>query len=127
MKRTAAISKIIFGTLLLTLVSFCLSPSFSYADAPKDVTVKYDTVSQTLSVAITHKSLFPKFHHIKNVEIKKNATIVSSTNYDTQPKEVPFTYTYKVAAAPGDKLDITATCSMSGSKTASTTVADAGK
>ncbi|HOU49810.1 MAG: hypothetical protein KBG22_07055 [Smithella sp.] len=118
---------------LLCIVSFfvfliCLSaPQISYADAPKDVTIKYDADSLTLSVSITHKSLFVGMHHIKTVEIKKNNAVVSTTNYQTQPKEVPFTYTYKVEAAKGDKLDVTATCSLSGSKTATTTVANAGK
>jgi len=125
MKRTTLISKLIFSVLFLTLTSLCFSPQISYADAPKDVTIKYDSGSQTLSVAITHKSLFPGFHHIKTVEIKKNNNIVSTNNYDTQPKDVPFTYTYKVEAAKGDKLEVTATCNLSGSKTAILTVSEA--
>lgn len=130
MKRTTVISTIIFGTLFFALTIFCFSPQISYADAPKDVKIEYDSGSQTLSVTITHKSLFSGMHHIKTVEIKKNSTVVSSTNYDTQPKEVPFTYTYNVEAASGDKLEVTATCNMSGSKTATLTVspsANAGK
>jgi len=69
-------------------------------------------------------------HHVKTVEIKKNNMIVSTTNYDTQPKDVPFTYTYKVEATKGDKLEVTATCNLSGSKTATLAVsaeANAGK
>ena len=127
MKRTALISKMIFGTFILALTVFCFFPSSSYADAPKDVTIQYDSVSQTLSVTITHKSSLPSFHRIKTVEIKKNNALVNTTSYDTQPTEVPFTYTYKVATAPGDKLEATATCSLSGSKTATTTVTNAGK
>ena len=127
MKRTVLISKMIFGTFLLALTAFCFFPSSSYADAPKDVTLQYDSSIQTLSVTITHKSSFPNFHHIKTVEIKKNNAVVNTARYDTQPKEVPFTYTYKVVAAPGDKLEATATCSLSGSKTATTTVTNAGK
>lgn len=127
MKRTALISKMIFGTFMLALTVLCFSPSSSYADAPKDVTMQYDSGSQTLSVTIAHKSSFPSFHHIKTVEIKKNNAVVNTSSYDTQPAEVPFTYTYKVVAAPGDKLEATATCSLSGSKTATTTVTNAGK
>ncbi len=127
MKRTTLISTLIFGTLFLALTILCLSPQISYADAPKDVTIKYDSASQTLSVTMTHKSLFPGMHHIKTVEIKKNNMVVSTTNYDTQPKEVPFTYTYKVEAAKGDKLEVTATCNLSGSKTVTFTVSPAAK
>jgi hypothetical protein len=130
MKRTSVFSKFIFSVLLLSLTIFCFCPRISYADAPEDVTIKYDSGKQTLSVTITHKSAVPGFHHIKTVEIKKNGAVVSTTNYDKQPKDVPFTYTYKVDAAPGDKLEATATCNMSGSKTATLTVsaaANAGK
>ena len=101
---------------------FCFYPQVSYADAPQDVKLEYDSSAQTLAVTITHKSSFPGFHHIKTVEIKKNAAVISTTNYDTQPDKSPFTYTYKVAAAAGDKLEVTATCNLSGSKTATITV-----
>jgi hypothetical protein len=121
MKRTKVISSLVFGALLLVLTIFCFSPSISYADAPQDVKLVYDSGSQTLAVTITHKSAFG-FHHIKKVEVKKNSSIVNSNNYDSQPKEVPFTYIYKIEAAKGDKLEVTATCSMSGSKTATITV-----
>jgi hypothetical protein len=117
--------KVMYWSKYLTAVLFilvCFSPQLSYADAPKDVTLQYDLSTQTLSVTITHPSSFTGFHHIKTVEIKKNSTVSSTTNYETQPGESPFTYTYKVAAAEGDKLEVTATCSLSGSKTATITV-----
>ena len=126
MKRTSVISTFVFSALLFVLMIFCFYPQVSYADAPKDVTLKYDSSTQTLAVMITHKASF-SFHHIKSVEIKKNSAVISTTNYDTQPAEVPFTYTYKVAAAEGDKLEVIATCSLSGSKNATITVSQATK
>jgi len=127
MKRTIIISNLIFGVLLLALTIFCFSPQTSYADAPKDVKIVYDSNAQTLAVTITHKSPFPGFHHIKTVEIKKNSAVINTNKYDTQPKDVPFTYTYKVSASTGDKLEATATCNISGSKTATLTVSPATK
>jgi hypothetical protein len=121
MKKTSVISTSIFSALLFVLMVFCLYPQVSYADAPQDVKLNYDSSAQTLAVTITHKSSF-SFHHIKSVEIKKNAAVIITTNYDSQPGESPFTYTYKVAAAEGDTLEVTATCSLSGSKTATITV-----
>jgi len=126
MQRTSLISKPILGALFLILTMLCFSPQISYADAPKDVKIEYDSGAQTLTVTITHKSAFPGFHHIKNVDVKKNAVSVSQNAYSSQPKEVPFSYVYKVAAAPGDKLDVTVVCNMSGSKTATLTVPAAG-
>jgi hypothetical protein len=127
MKRTSAVSTFVLGALLFILMGFCFYPQASYADAPQDVKLSYDLGTQTLAVTITHKASFPGMHHIKSVEIKKNSSVISTTNYDTQPGESPFTYTYKVAAAQGDKLEVTATCSLSGSKTAALTVARASK
>ncbi|KQC08603.1 MAG: hypothetical protein APR62_04390 [Smithella sp. SDB] len=127
MKNKSVISKGIFCVLLFALTVFCLYPQISYADAPKDVKIEYDFNTQILSVTITHKSSFSGFHHIKTVEIKKNSVIISTNNYDTQPKEVPFTYTYKVIASQGDKLEATATCNLSGNKTATITVSGTTK
>ena len=127
MKRTSVISTSIFSAFLVVLVIFCLYPQMSYADAPQDLKIEYDSGAQTLAVTIAHKSSFPGFHHIKTVEIKKNSAVLSTTEYDTQPAESPFTYTYKVADAQGDKLEVTATCNLSGSKTATITVTRAPK
>lgn len=102
-------------------------PQVSYADAPQDVKLEYDSGTQNLAVTITHKSSLTGFHRIKSVEIKKNSAVISTANYETQPGESPFTYTYKVAAAQGDKLEVNAICSLSGSKTAALTVTRASK
>jgi hypothetical protein len=127
MKRLSVLSTCFFSVLLFVLTIFCLYPQVSYADTPQDLKLEYDFSAQTLSVTITHPSFFPGFHHIKTVEIKKNSSVISTTNYDKQPGESPFTYTYKVAAAKGDKLEVTATCNLSGSKTATITVSSATK
>jgi hypothetical protein len=127
MEKKIVTSTSIFCVLLFALMVFCFSPQISYADSPKDVKIEYDSNAQTLAVTITHKSAFPSFHHIKTVEIKKNSAVISTNKYDTQPKDVPFTYTYKVTASAGDKLEATATCSLSGSKTATITVTGAAK
>jgi len=121
MRRTSFSTKVIS---LLFFVGFFV-PSISCADAPKDLKIEYDSGSQTLSVAITHKTLFPGMHHIKAVEIKKNSVVYNTSHYDTQPSDVPFIYTYKVEAVQGDTLEVTAICNISGSKTATLTVSSA--
>jgi desulfoferrodoxin (superoxide reductase-like protein) len=130
MKRQSVISTSIFSALVFILMIFFFHPQVSYAHAPQDVKIEYDSGSQTLAVTITHNSPFPSFHHIKTVEIKKNSAVINTVKYDTQPDKSPFIYTYKVEAVQGDKLEVTATCNLSGSKTATITVspsANAGK
>jgi hypothetical protein len=56
------------------------------------------------------------------VDIKKNGIAVSTSTYDSQPDPVTFAYTYKISAAQGDTLEVTATCSLSGDKTATLVV-----
>ncbi len=118
MKRTKDISIFIFGAMLVFLMFYCVYPPLTHANQPQDVKLGYDSNSQTLTVTITHKSSFTSFHYIKYVEIKKNGIGVITNTYDSQPDPATFTYNYKISAAKGDTLEVTATCSLSGSKTA---------
>jgi hypothetical protein len=122
MKRTKEISTFIFGAVLVFLMFYCVYPPLTYANPPQDVKLGYDLNSQTLTVTITHKSSFTSFHYIKFVEIKKNGIAVSTSTYDSQPNPVTFAYDYKISAAKGDTLEVTATCSLSGDKTATLVV-----
>ena len=126
MKRTPLISRFILSVLLFGLIIFCISPQISYANAPQDVKLEYNASTQNLAVTITHNSAASGFHYIKNVEIKKNSVVLSTGKYDSQSAGT-FTYNYKVPAMAGDKLEVTATCNIFGSKTAAVTVSQATK
>ena len=121
MKRASSMSLFIFSALLLVGMIFCLYPQTSYANAPQDVKLDYNAATQILAVTITHNGSASGFHYIKYVEIKKNAVVLSTDKYESQPAGT-FTYNYKIAATAGDKLDVTATCNMFGSKTVGITV-----
>ena len=108
-------------SVILFAVCF-MYPQTSLANAPKDVTLSYDSQSQVLIVTITHKSPFPNYHYIKIVEIKKNGIVVSTNKYENQPDQATFTYSYKVPATAGDTLEAKASCSLYGSKTTNLTV-----
>jgi desulfoferrodoxin (superoxide reductase-like protein) len=126
MKRTATYAKFIFSLLLLSLTIFCFSQQISYANAPQDVKLEYNASTQNLAVTITHNSSSSGFHYIKYVEIKKNSGVLSTEKYDSQSAGT-FTYNYKVPAIAGDKLEVTATCNLFGSKTTTITVSSATK
>jgi hypothetical protein len=117
MKRTIGILTFIFVAVLIFSMFNSVCPQMAYADPPQDVKLGYDSNSQTLAVTITHKSSFG-FHYVKFVEIKKNGIVVSTNTYDSQPDPATFTYTYKISAAKGDTLEVTANCSLAGNKTA---------
>ena len=126
MKRTSVISTLVLSVSLFVLMIFCFSPGVSYANAPQDVKLEYNTTTQNLAVTITHNSSASGFHYIKYVEIKKNSVVLSTEKYDSQSAGT-FTYNYKVPAVAGDKLEVNATCNIFGSKTAAVTVSQATK
>jgi hypothetical protein len=94
----------------------------SFATSPQDVKLEYDTSTQMLTVTITHPSSFTNYHYIKHVEIKKVGADVVKNTYKNQPDTDTFAYTYNVAAAEGETLEVTATCSVNGYKTVNLTV-----
>jgi hypothetical protein len=111
--------KMALGRALVILVSalFIFSlPLAASANSPQNVDVSYDFSTQTLVVKITHPSNHPDKHFIKEVVVKKNGAVVQRGVYTKQDGDV-FTYTYKMAATAADTIEVTANCSIQGSKT----------
>ena len=84
------------------------------AHAPSEIHLAYDSPTQTLQVTIVHSVSDPATHYIEFVSIKKNGTFFSAQEYTSQPTSSQFTYTFKVPAAPGDVLEVTAECNLGG-------------
>jgi desulfoferrodoxin (superoxide reductase-like protein) len=122
MMRRDGFLKFEWSVVLILLTVFCLYPQTSFATSPKDVKLEYDANAQMLTVTVTHKTSSPNYHYIKYVEIKKGGEVVSNNKYENQPDQEIFTYKYKVTAAEGETIEVTATCSIIGSKTAQLTV-----
>ncbi len=107
----------IAACILMTALLLALLPAPSAAHSPKEVVLTYDQAKQTLEVRITHPSQNPAAHYIKKVEFKKNDQTISATEYQSQPEKTTFVYSYPLDAAPGDVIEVKATCSYFGSKT----------
>jgi desulfoferrodoxin (superoxide reductase-like protein) len=106
--------------ILAVLAFFAFCPVTASANAPKEVKLAYDVASKTLQATITHTP-HSDSHYVQKVEIKKNGEIVTLQEYTSQSGDT-FTYSYKVKAAAGDILEVKASCSRFGSKTAKLTV-----
>jgi desulfoferrodoxin (superoxide reductase-like protein) len=113
MKKT--LSAVVF------LCGFFLLPTISHATAPSIVEPTYEAATHTLSVRIRHWSFSDSLHYIKTVEVKVNGTVFSTNKYTSQP-DTEYTYTYDVTAAPGDTIEVTASCNLWGSKTVALTL-----
>ena len=103
--------------ILMIALLPALLPASGAAHPPKEVVLSYDQAKHTLEVRITHISKDPASHYIKKVEIKKNGKASGVTEYQSQPGPETFSYTYPLDAAPGDVIEVKATCSYFGSKT----------
>lgn len=106
--------------ILAVLAFFAFCPVTASANAPKEVKLNYDVSSRTLQATITHTP-HSDSHYIQKVEIKKNGKVVTLQEYTSQTGDT-FTYSYKVEAVAGDILEVKASCSRFGSKTAKLTV-----
>lgn len=117
MRSTYRPSVALVGFIMAALFFLAGFPTDASAHPPKDIQLSYDAASQKLTATFTHNSVAPTMHYIKQVEIKKNGALVSNNLYKSQTDKASFAYTYSVAAAPGDKLEVTGSCSIYGSKT----------
>jgi desulfoferrodoxin (superoxide reductase-like protein) len=113
MKKTAPARYLVILVSALFVLSL---PHLVWAHNPEKVEVFYDFKTQTLAVKITHPSNNPDRHFVKEVEVKKNGQVVQRGVYTKQDGNV-FTYTYKMKATGEDVFEVTASCSIHGSKT----------
>lgn len=109
--------------ILMTVLLMAGFPALAGAHSPKEVALSYDQAKKTLEVRITHGVDDPMKHFIDQVEIRKDGKTISKVEYKSQPGEATFLYSYPVDVAPGDVLEVKASCSRFGSKTEKLTVA----
>lgn len=109
--------------ILMTVLLMAGFPALAGAHSPKEVALSYDQAKNTLEVRITHGVEDPMKHFIDQVEIRKDGKTISKVEYKSQPGEATFLYSYPVDVAPGDVLEVKASCSRFGSKTEKLTVA----
>jgi hypothetical protein len=110
--------------LILSLV--CIGASV-FAHPPKDVTLAYDQKTMMMSVTITHfikqsPATDPAKHFIKDFGVTINGKPALITNYSYQQFDEGETVIIKLNLKSGDKVSVTAKCSLAGEKTSEYTV-----
>jgi hypothetical protein len=108
----------VLAFVLMTILLPALFPASGGAHSPQEVVLSYDQAQRTLEVRITHASKDPATHYVKKVEIKRADKTIAATEYQSQPGQTNFVYVYPVETGAGDVLEVKATCSVFGSKTA---------
>ena len=101
---------VIFSLLCLFFTSVVAS-----AHPPQDILLKFDSVTNTLSVLILHEVKNPKEHFIKKIEVKLNGSSIIVQKISRQDTENTQTVAYIISDAnPGDVIALEAECNISG-------------
>jgi hypothetical protein len=96
------------------LLSFIVLPAT--ATPPNTVSLTYGQETSDLDVTITHPVMSMQGHYIKEVKLTVNGNVVRDSQYTSQTADT-FTYTYPLALTPGDLVEATVICALSGSGT----------
>lgn len=98
------------AAVLVLIVTICFLTQPVTAHPPSGISIAYNPDMHKLSITITHPVDDPKTHYISRVHVKLNGNVISDPDYKSQPGKNSFTYTYDVAANPGDTVWVIATC-----------------
>jgi hypothetical protein len=103
-----------FILLLAALLVLSLIVLPAAATPPGSVSLTYGQYTSDMSVTIVHPVMGMNGHYIKEVKLTVNGNVVNDSLYTSQPADT-FTYTYPLSLKPGDTVEATAICSLSGS------------
>ena len=87
------------------------------AHPPNDMSLEYNSSTNTLKVSITHGVSDNTSHYVISVVIRVNGSIDQTEVYTSQPHLVFFIYEYTVITKNESTIQVTATCSEGGSIT----------
>lgn len=92
-----------------------LLPALAAAHSPQEIVLAYDQTQRMLEVRITHNVSDPAQHFVSSVEIKKDGKTISRHAYRNQPGMKTVVYSYPLDPFPDGMIEVTVTCSVSGS------------
>jgi hypothetical protein len=112
-------------TLLVLLLASV--PFAAFAHPPKSVDLSYDPATQQLTIVVTHlikqsPVTDPKRHYVKDIAVLVNGQPAVDALYRYQEFDGGETIIFKLNLKAGDKVSVTATCSIAGSKTSELTI-----
>ncbi len=109
MKYRIAASILLFSILLLTPV---------FAHPPKSIELVFESTTKVLRVNISHVVNDPSRHYIEKVVVELNGEEIITQTFKTQTDKQKQEIMYVIGdAQEGDKISVTAYCSISGKKT----------
>ena len=98
-------------------VSLLLIQGNALAHAPSNLSMDYDEAEQSLEVTVTHTVSDPTDHYIERIEVTRNGELIIDEDYNEQPSDSTFTYSYDIETTSGDTLQAEAFCNRFGTLT----------
>lgn len=90
----------------------------SFAHSPQGIELVFDSETSTLKVSVEHRVSKKAYHFVDNVSVELNDEEIITQKFSIQGSEDTQTACYVIPELqPGDRLDITASCNVSGKKT----------
>ena len=99
------------------IVFLSIAGIYVKAHPPDDMSLEYNSGTNTLKVSISHGVSDNASHYVISVIIRVNGSIDQSQFYTSQPDITFFTYEYTVITNNESTIQVTATCSQGGSIT----------
>jgi hypothetical protein len=87
------------------------------AHSPRFMRITYE--SGAVSVLIIHPSFARSIHYVYKIDVEKNQVLITSEDYDAQPRFIFNVYEFSVNATSGDEITVNAYCSLFGKLTRS--------
>jgi hypothetical protein len=112
-RRNVSLNRILDFLVIAACVWLVVHPAAAHA--PSDMSISYNELSEQLNVTITHQVPNPQAHYVREVRVTVNGIVVNDSQYTSQPVSDTFTYAYPVLPMPGDTIEVTAFCSITGS------------
>jgi hypothetical protein len=105
-------------TAALTVALALLLAGIASATPPDRIRLTYSDSTGMLEIAVHHPTFYPAAHHIAKVAVMLNDSVVLVRNFSRQTNNQELDMECPVAGAkPGDRLAVTAVCSIFGKRT----------
>lgn len=108
----------LFKIMFFITATLILFPLQVFSHPPKNIDLMFNTETKILQVIVQHEVKNPENHYIKKIEVFLNDKLRIVQNFEKQESKMSQNATYFLFdAKEGDKIKVTASCSVFGSKT----------
>jgi hypothetical protein len=104
--------------LMATTVFLLLGASTTLATPPDRIRLGFDYASDVLTIKVHHPTFYVAAHHVAKIAVMLNDSLVVVQQFGGQTdKQEQDTQCVVPGVEPGDKLTVTAVCSVYGKRT----------